>query len=263
MNKQRESIFKAFIAVAVFASILCVLLSANIAEAAGPPFDPQMAKGGMPNCIKNINNYTTDLGTCNAYLTQAWADLETCNTDLDMCEANRVSCLDTVPYPRTGQTTSYAVGDDGDLKMGVAWPTPRFTGNGDGTVTDNLTELIWMKNAGSIGSTYWGDALQSCNTLADGYHGLTDSSIDGDWRLPNVRELQSLIDYGRYNDALPAGHPFINLMWSGYWSSTTYSGISSYAWYANLNNGFMANAAKDRHILNVWCVRGGQSYDAY
>ena len=51
------------------------------------------------------------------------------------------------PVPKTGQTTSYANGDDGDLELGVASPNPRFTDNGDGKVTDNLTELIWLKNA--------------------------------------------------------------------------------------------------------------------
>jgi len=43
------------------------------------------------------------------------------------------------PVPKTGQTTSYASGDDGDLELGTAWPSPRFTDHGNGTVTDNLT----------------------------------------------------------------------------------------------------------------------------
>ena len=54
------------------------------------------------------------------------------------------------PVPKTGQTTSFAKvakGDDGNLMSGVAWPNPRFTDNNDGTVTDNLTGLIWLKNS--------------------------------------------------------------------------------------------------------------------
>ncbi|MCW9078616.1 MAG: hypothetical protein OQK74_05525, partial [Gammaproteobacteria bacterium] len=43
------------------------------------------------------------------------------------------------PVAKTGQTSSWAPGDDGDLEKGVAWPSPRFTDNLDGTVTDNLT----------------------------------------------------------------------------------------------------------------------------
>ena len=56
------------------------------------------------------------------------------------------------PVPKTGQTASSVPKDDGALKKGVAWPTPRFTDNGNGTVTDNLTKLIWMKNANFFGS---------------------------------------------------------------------------------------------------------------
>jgi hypothetical protein len=48
------------------------------------------------------------------------------------------------PVPKTWQTTSYGTGDDGDLRKGVAWPDPRWTDNGDGTVTDHLTGLIWL-----------------------------------------------------------------------------------------------------------------------
>ena len=47
---------------------------------------------------------------------------------------------------KTGQTVYYSTGDDGYFEKGVAWPAPRFTDNGDGTVTDNLTGLIWLKN---------------------------------------------------------------------------------------------------------------------
>ena len=53
---------------------------------------------------------------------------------------------------KTGQTVSYALGDDGDLQKGVMWPVPRFTDNGSGTVTDNLTGLIWLKDANCFGS---------------------------------------------------------------------------------------------------------------
>ncbi len=55
------------------------------------------------------------------------------------------------PVPKTGQTTPYGAGDDGALQKGVAWPTPRFTDSENGTVTDNLTGLIWLKNANAFG----------------------------------------------------------------------------------------------------------------
>ena len=55
------------------------------------------------------------------------------------------------PVPQTGQTVSYYAGDDGALEMGVPLPEPRFTDNGDGTVTDNLTKLVITKPSTSGG----------------------------------------------------------------------------------------------------------------
>ena len=96
-----------------------------------------------------------------------------------------------VPVPaaelqKTGQTVSYRTGDDGTLQHGVPWPVPRFTDHSDGTVTDNLTGLMWTKNANLSGAQTWTNAVDHCNDM-DAY-GYTD------WRLPNVRELQSLCD---------------------------------------------------------------------
>ena len=57
---------------------------------------------------------------------------------------------------RTGQTTSRHAGDDGAIRAGVAWPTPRFKDNGDGSVTDNLSGLVWLQDANCIASHYPG-----------------------------------------------------------------------------------------------------------
>jgi len=72
------------------------------------------------------------------------------------------------PAPKTGVTTSYAAGDDGALKKGVAWPNPRFTDNSNGTVTDNLTGLVWLKNANCPGpstSCSWTGAFANVASL--------------------------------------------------------------------------------------------------
>ena len=120
--------------------------------------------------------------------------------------------------PRTGQTSSYGPRDDGALRKGVAWPTPRFTDNNNGTITDNLTGLIWLRNANYFGARSWTQALDDANGLHSGMAGLTDGSQVGDWRLPNIRELRSLIDYERYAPALPISHPFTNMGMGGtYW----------------------------------------------
>jgi hypothetical protein len=67
------------------------------------------------------------------------------------------------PVPKTGQTTSYGndTRDDGALRKGVAWPTPRFTDNNNNTVTDNLTGLIRMKDTQFFGLRNWTQARMS------------------------------------------------------------------------------------------------------
>jgi hypothetical protein len=152
-------------------------------------------------------------------------------------------------------------GDDGYLQMGIAWPDPRFTDNGDNTVSDNLTGLIWLKYANCPGysEAYWIDALSEVSGLAHGTCGLTDGSSAGDWRLPNMRELQSLLDYGEYNPALPSGHPFsVVPLCSVYWSSTTAANQKTTAWVYFLSDGGEGYSTKS---TQTWCfraVRGGQ-----
>jgi hypothetical protein len=173
------------------------------------------------------------------------------------------------PVPKTGQTTSFGTRDDGALKKGVAWPTPRFKDNGNGTVTDNLTGLIWMKHANAFGTQTWADALAAANGLksGDAGTGLTDGSNAGDWRLPNVRELESLIDYAFYSPALPntlgtvqwtEGHPFQDVQSYTYWSSTTNATYTTDAWTVDFYDGSAYSPGKSITYNSVWCVRGGK-----
>ena len=164
------------------------------------------------------------------------------------------------PVAKTGQTSTFATGDDGDLQMGVASPSPRFTDNGNGAVTDNLTGLIWTKDAICSGDKTWNEALSYCNALADGTCGLSDGSSAGNWRLPNIRELQSMIDYGNSYPPLPTGHPFTNVQsGDGAWSSTTYAHDTNDAWGEGFTSGGVAPADKGIYLNSLaWCVRGGQ-----
>jgi hypothetical protein len=94
----------------------------------------------------------------------------------------------------------------------------RFTDNGDGTVTDHCTGLVWQKSTmdadrdGVITAQdrrFWGAALTIAENLELGGH--------SDWRLPNLRELQSLIHYGRPE---PRIDPLFHPLHETYWSST-------------------------------------------
>ncbi|MBF0628701.1 MAG: DUF1566 domain-containing protein [Magnetococcales bacterium] len=164
----------------------------------------------------------------------------------------------TAPVSKTGQIQSYGAGDDGQLEKGVAWPVPRFTDAGDGTIVDHLTSLVWMKNANCWDRQTWESGLnliaglnagsQTCAGYTSGRH--------TDWRLPNVDELQSLLDFSRTTE-LPAGHPFVSVQNSYYWSSTTYAANSNNAWTVSFATGYVGTGAKP-NISFIWPVRGGQ-----
>ncbi len=179
-----------------------------------------------------------------------------------VCAHDKVAVIPLLEWKntvlKTGQTRSYGPRDDGALQKGGAWPTPRFTDNNNGTVTDNLTGLIWTKNS-VMAIENWDDALSFANSLASGTAGLTDGSQAGDWRLPNVRELLSLLDYGRESPALPADNPFENLTGMWYWSSTTYNFRDEVIQPYGVRPGSDGTVAYlDKTVSRyVWCVRGG------
>jgi hypothetical protein len=145
-------------------------------------------------------------------------------------------------------------GQDGDLQAGVAWPSPRFEDNHDGTVTDEATGLVWLKNGNAFGFKTWSHALACCRLLCSGEYGLTDGSKPGDWRLPNIREIESLVDYGRAAPCLPDGHPFQNVRPSSYWTSTTVASGPSEAMFIILGVGPSIFENKE-HRFFVWPVR--------
>jgi hypothetical protein len=178
----------------------------------------------------------------------------------------------TIQLPKTGQTTCYnaaggvipcaTTGQDGDKLKGAAWPNPRFTDNANGTVTDNLTGLIWLKNANCFGTQVWATALTTANTLVGNNTqcSLNDGSVVGDWRLPNIVELKSLVDLSQQNPALPSGHPFSNVQ-STYWSaSTNIAEGTDIVWGVYMLDGgsVFGSVTKFGVPLYMWPVRGGQ-----
>ena len=167
--------------------------------------------------------------------------------------------------PETGQTTCYdatggtvacvTTGQDGDLKKGVAWPSPRFTVDGTGLcVTDNLTGLMWVRTPDSTLRT-WANAMTYAN-------GLSICGYD-DWRLPNVNELESLINAEQANTATWLNNPsqgFSNVQAYYYWSSTTFAGNTAYAWGVAMSGGnvYVFSKSSISNTSYVWPVRAGQ-----
>src|SRR5262245_54047278 len=183
-------------------------------------------------------------------------------------------------FPATGQTTAYQadkndgivgpvdVPDDGTLQRGAAL---QYKVLPDGTIKDLNTRLIWEVKCDGCGglhdvdNTYrWsGDGTQE--TIWDWLDDINSEGGTGhaghqDWRIPNVRELQSIVDYGRCNscgsDTAAIDPIFGPTAASGYWSSTTSANFPSGAWDVVFSVGSDGAFGKDGSLF-VRAVRGG------
>ena len=164
-----------------------------------------------------------------------------------------------VPWESTtknpDQGRDHVVAQSSGLESEGKQPAARFSDTGDGTIRDNVTGLIWLKNANCFGAKTWDEALAACSQLADGDCGLKDGTSTGDWRLPTVKDLQSLIDFNHYDPALPKRHPFTDVQSSAYWSATEYVNDDNYAWHVYSYFGGVTTNIKSGHYY-VWPVRG-------
>jgi len=158
--------------------------------------------------------------------------------------------------PKTGQTIPYYPGDDGEYQMGYPLAgAQRFFDNGDGTVTDAATGLTWIRDivAAGIGSQmYWQDAIDACENLSYAGH--------NDWRMPNINELQSIIDYSRFD---PCWDTSIFVVppdpWSIFWSSTRCAPWLDGVWAIDTYDGYKSPWGIPWDMWYVRPVRGGQA----
>jgi hypothetical protein len=157
-----------------------------------------------------------------------------------------VKCYDTAGR----QIDCSGSGQDAAYGYGVVWPQPRFE-TVSGTVVDHLTHLIWSRDANPAEYPLtWSEALQFVASLClQNYLGVDD------WRLPNRRELRSLISHQTKKPALPDGHPFVNVFLGWYWTATTAAINPAYAWYLHMEGGRMFYGGKSQPFL-VWPVSG-------
>ena len=163
-------------------------------------------------------------------------------------------------YLHTGQRTCH--GDDGSevvcagsgqdaaFNVGALWPDPRFDLRGD-EVMDTLTGLIWCRNANLAEFPLtWQEALDFVAVMNReqrfGQRG---------WRMPNRRELRSLLSLQCRMPALPEQHPFMDVFNGWYWTSTTAAISPAHAWYVALDGGRMFYGGKDQSFM-LWPVRG-------
>ena len=145
---------------------------------------------------------------------------------------------------------------------------PRFIDNGDGTVTDQHSNLVWLKNANCYGYLTLYEATDIVAALATGSCGLNDGSNAADWRLPTKEEWENFVCPQYQNPVLcntagdsqwQEGDPFDNVLFfqweDAYWSST--QSAIPYNWCIYLADGFLGGVIHGNTEL-VWPVRGGQ-----
>ena len=169
-----------------------------------------------------------------------------------------------IPIPRTGQrscanqqgqtVSCRDTGQDGELQLGLPAPEPRFREQG-ATVVDRLTGLIWTRNAdGAQGTVSWEEAFECVARLnQEGLQGVTN------WRLPSIRELESLVDMAYHSPALPRAHPFVQVQ-EHYWSGTTSRYDRNYAWALYLRDGALGVGYKPLGEFSVWAVSSADQY---
>ena len=181
--------------------------------------------------------------------------------------------------PATGQTTAYGPGSDGAVRAGAALS---YTDNLDGTITDNNTGLMWEKkdDSGGIHDKDYGYSWSTGENNMDGTITTTFlATLNGgggfagytDWRIPNKKELQSILDYEVYSPSVdPAFHQPATCTGCAdvtlascsctaslsYWSSTTIATNPSFAWRVDFTDGpsFLFDKTGQ---LPVRAVRGG------
>ena len=168
----------------------------------------------------------------------------------------------------TGQTQVYENGDDGYWQQNNTAPLIRFVSKKNGTIVDKLTGLVWMQdaNCAAVVASNWYDALSTVAytigsaQFLDNCSAYSEISIEKRqaWRLPNINELKSLIDFGRYNPALPEQHLFNINIDTFFWSSTSANGINknTQAWSVDFNTGEIS-ATTDKNLSGyAWPVSG-------
>jgi hypothetical protein len=237
-----------------------LLLLAGMAWAAAPC--PIL----LNTCITSLNTTTTQLNACNTSLGTCTSDLGTCQTDLDECNATQVV------FPGDGTEQQAPL---------------RYTNNNDGTVTDDSTKLMWEVKCGSVSTpancgvrdvlnqynwsntggpadgtlfsvfqrglnnTCDGDGVMvcdgdaECTGIGSGLCGLAGFQ---DWRIPHIKELQSIVSYGEVTPAIdhlfpgPTADGVVVL--ANYWSFTTASFNEAQAWVVDFFTGIVINVDK-------------------
>ena len=179
--------------------------------------------------------------------------------------------------PGTGPTAQVQVAET-ELDPPCFDNLSRYIDCRNGTVTDSVTGLVWLRDARCLGAVDWATGSTRVARLADGECGLSDGSRSGQWRLPTVNEWRATIEPAvamgcslegvgtppaltntAGTECLSVGPTaFLGVASDGYWSMTSNPQHPNNAWVTSLVgtiHGFVFSGVKS-HGLHVWPVRG-------
>jgi len=166
-----------------------------------------------------------------------------------------VLAMADLPLGKTGQTTIYATGDDGNYTSGQV---RSYSVNSDGTINDVMLNLMWQNDySDNKGFATNGEVPDINQTKATSYCTAIDLAGHNDWRLPTRRELQSLVDYSKLYPGPVIADAFVTTTQTDdwYWTGSDYAAVTTGAWLVNFSYGHVYANDKS-YTFYVRCVRG-------
>ncbi|MGR3319384.1 MAG: Lcl C-terminal domain-containing protein [Candidatus Anammoxibacter sp.] len=172
-----------------------------------------------------------------------------------------ISLADTVTASKTDQISlDCSFVKQNDIKEIGNLPGVRYIDNGDGTVTDNSNNLMWLKDGGCFGLMKWDKSSEMINRLNSSPENFDCQDYKAqytDWRLPSIKEFEELlnIDEPKVFEWLN-NNGFSNIQPQWYWSSTPCGCSAGSAWYVSLWKGKVYTSISPYNFdLYVWPVR--------
>ena len=188
-----------------------------------------------------------------------------CVADID-CD-NEVGLFDLILMKNEYGTTGCDHSPQCPVCEGTLSALGRWCDQGDGTVKDMTTGLVWLKKADWGGQyAFWVDTMSGVNAQDraaqlwdgspyEGTAGLSDGSVEGEWRLPTKTELVGITVGTEYIRSTQM-YFFTGVQSGYYWSGTSYAVDPDYAWIVDMDDGNVNAGPKHFHFY-VWPVRGG------
>ncbi|MCP3956143.1 MAG: DUF1566 domain-containing protein [Desulfobacterales bacterium] len=145
-----------------------------------------------------------------------------------------------------------------DSNVPASTPTSRFSDHGNGTVTDTQTELMWAKCAEGLRDSACSTGSASGHTWKAALDLADSSELAGhdDWRLPNIKELLSIVEERCATPAINLS-VFPNTPAMYFWSASPNANNTSNAWYVDFSYGYSNGSSRDGG-RRVRLVRSGQ-----